>query len=289
MAKTPSRQDTATLSSPLVFAVFALALIAFAIFYLFFYRNWRRQRELQQPFPKAWRTLLRAHMPLYQKLPPPLKKQLEEYVQLFLSEKAFYGCAGFDVDERVKITIAGHACLLILARPYASYDDVRSILVYPDVYRVQTAQSDGIVVSVGDQVRAGEASNRGQVVLAWSECEEGAMNSDGPHNVILHEFAHQLDYLDGTADGAPPLSGEQAQVWQQTMTKAYENLRSSLRHHQKSWLDPYGATKPAEFFAVLTEAFFQQPKHLKAEQPDVYDALRGFYRLDPIDFSRHEG
>jgi hypothetical protein len=270
------------MSFPFVFPVFALTFIALVVFYLFFYRNWRRKRELRHPFPKAWLTMLNANVPLYRKLPATMQRQLEQHVQLFLSEKTFYGCAGFNVDDTVKVTIAGYACLLIVARPYASYDDVRSILVYPDVYRVQASHSDGMVVSVDEEVRAGEASSRGQVILAWSECEEAAMHPNGAHNVILHEFAHQLDYLDGTADGAPPLSGEQARVWQQTMTKAYENLRDTLRHHQKSWLDPYGATEPAEFFAVLTEAFFQQPQHLKAEQPDVYEALHGFYRLDPL-------
>ncbi|AOY88448.1 hypothetical protein BKP64_09875 [Marinobacter salinus] len=275
------------MSSPFVFATFALAFIALAVFYLFFYRHWRRERALRHAFPNAWRKMLNANVPIYRKLPAHLRKRLEQHVQLFLSEKEFYGCAGFNVDDRVRVTIAGHACLLILSRPYASYDDVRSILVYPDVYRVQAPHSDGMVVSVNEQVRAGEASTRGQVVLAWSECEDGAMHPNGPHNVILHEFAHQLDYLDGTADGAPPLSGEQARHWQKTMTRAYEDLRDSLRHHRKSWLDPYGASQPAEFFAVLTEAFFQQPKHLHAEQPEVYEALRGYYRLDPEDFRSH--
>jgi Mlc titration factor MtfA (ptsG expression regulator) len=107
------------------------------------------------------------------------------------------------------------------------------------------------------------------------------MNPGGHHNVILHEFAHQLDYLDGTADGAPPLSGEQAREWQKTMTIAYENLRDSLEHQRTSWLDPYGATQPVEFFAVLTETFYQQPEHLKEQQPAVYELLCNFYRIDP--------
>jgi Mlc titration factor MtfA (ptsG expression regulator) len=139
-----------------------------------------------------------------------------------------------------------------------------------------------MVVSESNEIRAGEASSRGQVVLAWKECEEAARNPHNSHNVILHEFAHQLDYLDGTADGAPPLGGEQARHWQSSMTKAYEDLRHSLQHHHKPWLDPYGATEPAEFFAVLTEAFFQQPAHLQQEQPEVYKALQGYYRLDPM-------
>jgi Mlc titration factor MtfA (ptsG expression regulator) len=214
-----------------------------------------------------------------------LQKALEKQIQLFLAEKEFYGCDGFEVNDRVRVTIAGHACLLTLGRSYTDYDEVRSILVYPDVYRVQAPEHDGMVVHVSDQVRAGEASTMGQVILAWSECESGAMNPEGRHNVILHEFAHQLDYLDGSADGAPPLSGEQASEWQQTMTIAYQSLRDSLEHQRTSWLDPYGATQPVEFFAVLTEAFYQQPHHLKENQPAVYNLLCNFYGLDPGNLS----
>ncbi|TGN40661.1 M90 family metallopeptidase [Marinobacter confluentis] len=266
----------------LLYTLCVLAVIGFSVFYLFFYRGWIRERRLQEPFPEDWQQLLETQVPLYRKLPTALKGQLQQHVQLFIAEKSFYGCDGFEVNDRVRITIAGHACLLILARSFTDFDEVSSILVYPDAYHVRQVESDGFVVSESSQIRAGEASSHGQVVLAWAECEEGAVNPEGHHNVILHEFAHQLDYLDGTADGAPPLSGEQARHWQQTMTQAYEQLRDSLRHHQQPWLDPYGATEPAEFFAVLTEAFFQQPEHLKHEQPEVYRALRGFYRLDPL-------
>lgn len=273
------------MSEALIFAVFAVTLIAAAVFFLFFYRSWRRERELSEPFPEAWRRHLESQVPLYYKLPGHLRQALEQRVQLFLAEKEFYGCDGFEVDDVVKLTIAGHACLLILARSYSDFDEVRSILVYPDAYHVRDIESDGMVVSESDEIRAGEASSRGQVVLAWKECQQAAEHPHGSHNVILHEFAHQLDYLDGTADGAPPLSGEQATHWQHTMTEAYQDLRHSLGHHHKPWLDPYGATEPAEFFAVLTEAFFQQPGHLKAEQPEVYKALEGYYRLDPLSLS----
>ncbi len=269
------------MSSMLIYSVIAAAGLALAFFYLFFYRGWRRSQALEHPFMEHWRVILAAQVPLYRRLPPELKHQLEQHVQLFMTEKNFYGCDGFEVDDRVMLTIAGHACLLILARSYSDYDEINSILVYPHVYRVQEQHQDGMVVSHSDQIRAGEASSLGQVVLAWSQCEESAINRDSPHNVILHEFAHQLDYLDGTADGAPPLSGEQANQWRETMTHAYEQLRQSLRHHAESWLDPYGATAPAEFFAVLTETFFQQPQHLLDQQPEVYEALRGFYRIDP--------
>lgn len=274
------------MSPVFVFAVFAAVFITLAVFYLFFYRSWQRERELKQPFPKAWKKHLQSTVPLYRQLPTQLQQTLRDQIQLFIAEKHFYGCDGFEVNDRVRVAIAGHACLLTVMRSYTDYDLVRSILVYPDVYRVQASERDGMVVGVSDQVRAGEASTRGQVVLAWAECESGAMHLGSQHNVILHEFAHQLDYLDGTADGAPPLSGEQAREWQQTMTIAYDNLRHSLRHHRKSWLDPYGATQPAEFFAVLTETFYQQPQHLKEQQPAVYDLLCDFYRIDPGELAR---
>lgn len=270
------------MSSPLVFAVTAVIIIAVAVFYLFFYRDWRRQRELRRPFPEPWRKILETRVPLYTRLPTSLKLQLEQHVRLFVAEKNFYGCDGFAINDEVRITIAGHACLLTLARRWSDFDEVKSILVYPDVYRVEETEDDGIVVSVSHEVRAGEASDFGRVVLSWTECE-AASRPGSLHNVILHEFAHQLDYLDGAADGAPPLSGTQARQWQQTMTDAYQHLRHSLSHHQHSWLDPYGATEPAEFFAVLTEAFFQQPRHLADEQPAVYAALCGFYRINLLE------
>ncbi|WP_372966695.1 zinc-dependent peptidase [Marinobacter sp.] len=275
------------MSPAVIFVVFATLLLSGSVFYLFFYRNWRRKRELEQPFPKPWRKILRHQAPHYNRLSKTRQKRLENLIQLFVSEKEFYGCAGFEVDDRVKVTVAGHACLLILERAFTSFDEVRSILIYPDVYKAKGTHSDGMVVSTGEQLRAGEASSRGQVVLAWSECEQAIAEPYEPHNVILHEFAHQLDYLDGTADGAPPLSGEQAQQWQETMTKAWEHLRQRLKQRKTPWLDPYGATQPAEFFAVLTEAFFQQPDHLQQEQPKVYEALKRYYRLDPRDFTTH--
>jgi len=274
-------------SNPVLFVIFAVGLIGLTVFYLFFYQRWKRRRELEQPFPSPWRALLRQQVPIYNHLSDDQQKRMERRVQLFLSEKEFYGCNGFEVDDRVRLSIAGHACLLILERSFSDFDEVHSILVYPDIYSTQATESDGLVVSTRHEVRAGEASSHGQVVLAWNQCKKAVSQPHSPHNVILHEFAHQLDYLDGSADGAPPLSGEQARHWQQTMSKAWEHLQATLEHHHKPWLDPYGATEPAEFFAVLTETFFQQPKHLWHEQPEVYNTLRDFYRLDPMTFTAH--
>jgi Mlc titration factor MtfA (ptsG expression regulator) len=275
------------MSPSLIFAIFAVALVGGALFYLFFYQSWRRNRALRQPFPAHWQAVLGEQLPIYARLPEPQRERLEQRVQLFLAEKAFYGCDGFEVTDRVRLSIAGHACLLLLNRPFSHYDEIRSVLIYPDVFRVQHAWEHDMVVYEGEEIRAGEASSYGQVVLAWSECEQPIKNPNCPHNVILHEFAHQLDFLGGDADGAPPMSADQAERWLDIMSTAYEDLQDAIEHHHNPWLDPYGATEPAEFFAVLTEAFFQQPAELNQAQPDVYNLLKEFYRLDPLAFTRH--
>ena len=135
------------MSPALIFSLAAAILISGSVFYLFFYRNWRRQRELQQPFPEPWQRHLKDNVPIYNRLSTSHKSRLENLVQLFIAEKEFYECAGFHIDDRVRVTIAGHACLLLLERAFSNYDDVKSILVYPDIYRVQDTDSDGLVVS----------------------------------------------------------------------------------------------------------------------------------------------
>lgn len=268
-----------------LFLLFAAVVLSAVIFWLFFYRSWRRQRELDTPFPPRWRQLLREQLPHYAHLNSSQQLRLEQCVQLFMAEKTFYGCDGFTINDRVRITIAGHACLLLLGRSFSHFDDIRSILVYPDVYKVPNRRQDGLVVHQGNDVRAGEAWSAGRVVLAWTSCEEASKDRHFPHNVVLHEFAHQLDYLDGMADGAPPLTPELSEDWPRIMTAAFNDLQQAMYYQQRPWLDPYGATEPAEFFAVLTETFYQQPQHLQQHQPQLYDLLCRYYRVDPRQFS----
>lgn len=270
------------MSPATLFVLVATLVLGVVIFLLFFYRRWRRRQTLEQPFPPAWRRLLQQQVPWYPQLSAALQQALERRVQLFLDEKTFYGCDGFEIDDNVRLTIAGHACMLILARSFTHFDDIRSILVYPDVYRASSHEHDGLLVHQSEQFRAGEASSAGQVVLAWSRCAEAVSQPHSAHNVMLHEFAHQLDYLDGSADGAPPLSGPLLHDWPLTMSAAYDDLRHRLQHHRRAWLDPYGATEPAEFFAVLTEAFYQRPHELHSHQPQVYAVLQRYYRFDPL-------
>lgn len=266
----------------LLFGVVALALIAALVIRLFCYRHWVRQRVLKKAFPSHWRPLLASQVPLYNHLPETLKQRLERQVQLFMAEKTFFGCDGFTVTESAQLTIAGHACLLTLGRHYGDYDHVRSILIYPGAYAVDDEVSDGLVVSRHQEIRSGQASDYGQVILSWEDCEATLTHPEAHYNVILHEFAHQLDYLYGGPNGAPPLPTATATQWQQVMSAAYADLQATLHQPgREPWLDPYGATDPAEFFAVLTETFFQQPWQLKAVQPAVYQQLAAFYNLDP--------
>ncbi|MCH8497449.1 MAG: zinc-dependent peptidase [Marinobacter sp.] len=270
----------------LLFGVAALAIIAAVVIRLFCYRHWVRQRVLKRELPDHWRPLLARQVPIYLRLPDTLKQRLEKHVQLFMAEKTFFGCDGYEVTEPVQLTVAGHACLLILGRHYADYDHVHSVLIYPGAYAVDEEVTDGLVVSRHQEVRSGQASDYGQVILSWEDCEATLEHPGADHNVILHEFAHQLDYLDGSPNGAPPLLRDEAGQWQQVMSTAFAELQATLKHPgRQPWLDPYGATDPAEFFAVLTEAFFQQPRQLKSHQPGVYQQLAHFYNLDPLQFS----
>lgn len=264
----------------MIVTILFIGIVALGV-YLFAWPRWRRRMTLRQPFPETWRRHLVEQVPLYTRLPPALRSQLEQHVQLFMVEKPVYGCDGFQVSDRVRLTIAGHACLLITARSFSDFDPVRAILVYPGAYRVHEAVSDGFVEWVDEEFRAGESWDGGRVVLSWEDCQSATHHPNGPHNVILHEFAHQLDHAGGDTNGAPGLDREAAERWQRIMREAYERLGRQVEQGEPTWLDPYGMTHPAEFFAVLTEAFFQQPQRLRSEEPALYTELTGFYRISP--------
>ena len=266
----------------MIIIILFIGIVALGV-YIFAWPQWRRRLALRHPFPQQWRRILEQQVPLYRHLPWPLQSQLEQHVQLFVAEKPMYGCDGFRVTDPVRLTIAGHACMLITARSFSDFDAVRAVLVYPGVYRVRESVSDGFVQWQDEEFRAGESWDGGRVVLSWEDCQAAAENPDGPHNVILHEFAHQLDHAGGETNGAPGLGREAAVRWQRVMRDAYERLGARLEQGEPSWLDPYGMTHPAEFFAVLSEAFFQQPHTLQREEPAVYAELCGFYRISPAE------
>ncbi len=241
---------------------------------------YRRRRLKQRPFPAAWTTILTHRVPLTAQLPQVLRQRLEGQIQVFVAEKPFIGCQGQAIDDEVRITIAALACLLLIGAADAEcYPRLRQVLVYPDVFVVQRTQHlQGGVVDVRQQTLAGESWGQGQVILAWQQVLDGAADGHDGRNVVLHEFAHQIDQDSGAADGQPFLPGPAARRrWSAVMGAAFERLR----HTPSAVLDAYGASDPAEYFAVATEAFFERPQALAEEAAEVYEALAQLYRLDP--------
>lgn len=242
----------------------------------------RRQKLASQPFPDIWRESLRQHFPLYRRLPADLQNRLEGYIQIFLAEKVLLGRGGMTVDDDVRLLIAAQASLLILNKPTDFYPNFETILVYPDVYQAKAEEHQQGVVSRKKQLRAGESWKRGPVVLAWRSVVEGAQIPDDGANVVFHEFAHKLDEEDAVMDGTPVLqSRQQYHDWVSAFSDEYELLLEQLAHHRQHDIDAYGAQSPAEFFAVVSEAFFEQPRMMSERHPKLYEQLRHFYQLDP--------
>lgn len=243
----------------------------------------RRQRLRALPFPPKWLRIVKKNFPLYKHLPADDRKELLGHIQVFLAEKNFEGCGGLELTDEIKVTIAAHACLLLLHRDTDYYPRLVSILVYPSAYvaRDATESEDGIVEEEAE-VRLGEAWYHGAVVLSWDDVRHGAADIHDGFNVALHEFAHQLDQEDGRAQGAPVLEhGSKYVAWARVLGEAYEDLHRSLEAGLPAVLDEYGATDPAEFFAVATECFFEKPKELKQKYPELYEELKDFFRQDP--------
>ena len=246
----------------------------------------RRERLRRRQFPEAWQRILRRRVKSYRRLPAQLQQQLKEHMQVFLAEKDFIGCDGLVVTDEMRVTIAALACLLILNRETDYYPNLRQVLVYPGAFVVDMEESDEAgVVRNDSHVLSGESWSQSQVILSWEDVVEGAAVDDDGYNVVIHEFAHQLDQEAGYANGAPELAtrGQYAR-WSRVLGEEYERLRSSVEAGEQSLLDDYGATDPAEFFAVLAEVFFEQPLPLREENPVLYDELSRFFSVDPANW-----
>lgn len=245
----------------------------------------RRRRKLREtPFPAAWREILHRRVPYFRRLPPDLQIQLKRHIQVFLAEKSFVGCDGLEIDDEVRVTIAAQACLLILNRKTGYYPNLRQILVYPGAFIVERLRPEPSgVLQEHRQALSGESWTHGQVVLSWEDATQGAAIADDGRNVVIHEFAHQLDQEKGFANGAPLLGRrERYSRWSQVLGTEFARLREQSFTQMPSLLSYYGATDPAEFFAVASEVFFEQPEQMFAEHPALYRELRDLYRVDPL-------
>ncbi|QDV37610.1 M90 family metallopeptidase [Tautonia plasticadhaerens] len=256
------------------------------MFGLFESRSRRRDRLRAEPFPEAWEAILRKNVPLDSRLPEEDRRELRGLIRVFLDEKRFEGCAGLEPTDEIRVTIAAQACVLLLHREVEAYHRLVTILVYPSAYVAHARQPiGGGMVLEGEVSRLGEAWRDGVVVLAWDDVLAGALDLHDGHNVVLHEFAHQLDQEDGEANGAPILGQRSRYVtWARVLGAEYDRLRQEAGRGVPSVLDAYGATNPAEFFAVATECFFERPARLRREHPELFEELKGYYRQDPDRF-----
>ena len=246
-------------------------------------RERRRSRLRGGPFPEAWVSILERSVPIYVRLPEEDRQELRGHVHVFLAEKRFEGAGGLRIDDEIRVTIAAHACVLLLHRRTDYYPGLHSIIVYPGTYVAPRTVREPIgLVSERVEPRRGESSTRGAIVLAWDAVREAASEVGNCRNVVLHEFAHQLDAQEGAVDGTPVL-GDRArhEAWARVLGAEYERLRRDAASGRPTLLDRYGATNPAEFFAVATECFFTMSSALKARHTELYAELRSYYRQDP--------
>lgn len=262
----------------LLIPLLAVAIVAL----LLWWPRRRLRRALAQPFPALWQQIIARQLPVFDALPAPERAQLLQLVQQFLLEKRFFGCAGQVIDDEVRLTIAANACLLLLNRPVPLFPGLRFILVYPAEFVVRLGGVDEAGIAIeGEEQRAGESWGQGKVILSWRDVAWDARHWRDGQNVVLHEFAHQLDQLSGT-EGAPwRADPEQNRRWRELWAREFDAHCAAAERGGQTFLDPYGCTGPHEFFAVSTEAFFEQPHRFTALHGELFEALRGYYAVDP--------
>lgn len=250
------------------------AWVALAVAAVLALRKWRR-RPPPLALPPDWRAVMQARVPHLIWLTDAQREHHAHAVQALLTRVRFTGCGGFTLTDEVRIVIAALAALLVLRPGAAVYPALRAVLVYPEAFGVPQTEPDELGLVSDDPVEhIGESWSAERVVLSWADVE-AALSGDAT-NVVVHEFAHQLDDETPDAEGAPPLHDYSR--WSEVMTREFARLR---RHRRPPVLDPYGAESPAEFFGVVTEAFFQRPQALRRHHAELYALLADYYRLDP--------
>jgi MtfA peptidase len=254
------------------------------------WRRLSRAEVLAEPFPEQFHDLILRRVPCAKLLNRDELEKLEALVRIFNSEKTFEAAGGLTLTDEMRIVIAARACLLLLNRIELDeplYADLETVIVYPSTYRVREQRREGYVMVDDEQTRLGESWTRGMVVLSWDAVVSGSTNQNDGHDVVLHEFAHQLDAEDGAMDGTPELDAfERYAVWSKVAGAEYAALLDDVEHHRKTSIDAYGATNAPEFFAVVVEQFFEKPVSLERRHPALYAELTGFFRFDPAERQR---
>jgi MtfA peptidase len=264
-------------------AIYILFIIVTIVAISLTYPDWRDKRILKRPFSTHWQAIVQRRLPFLQKLSEAEQKQLQDMIKLFVAKKIFYGCGGLEINDDIRVTIAAEACLLLLNRNTGIYPALKHILVYPYAFKVERQQQnpDGTVSQMKSDL-LGESWDNSKVILSWDNVEHGIENFNDGHNVVLHEFSHQLDSESGSANGAPLLKKNSYQLWAKVLSKEFEALVKASEGHDTAVMDYYGATNPAEFFAVATEAFFEKPQQMSIKHPELYNEFKTYYCVDPL-------
>jgi Mlc titration factor MtfA (ptsG expression regulator) len=248
------------------------------------WQRWHRSRLRAGVFPAAWRSILRHRVPLYVRLPADLQLRLRQDMLVFLAEKPFLGCAGLQVTDEMRVMVAAFACMPLLGARRDYYPELQRILLYPGAFatREQLIGDDGVHSETVHGL-AGQSWVQGQVLLSWSDVQQGAADPADGSNVVIHEFAHQLDQSKGYANGAPPLKNRQAyRCWSTVMQAEFDALCRRLEGGDEGLIGAYAATDPAEFFAVCSELFFERATELEEQHPQLFSELRTYYRINPL-------
>jgi MtfA peptidase len=247
------------------------------------FKSSRRERLRELPFPAEWERIVERNVSAYARLSREDQRELLAHTQVLLAEKHFEGCGGLELTDEIRVTVAAQASVLLLHRETDYYPRLTSILVYPSAYVVRGERPiGGGIWEEGDDVRLGHTSaDLGALVIAWDDVVRGARTFDDADNVVFHEFAHQLDFEDRVVDGTPLLESRQYASWARVLGAEYEALRQATADDTPTLIDQYGATNPGEFFAVVTELFFERPIALRERHPALYEELRTFYQQDP--------
>src|ERR1700704_646931 len=252
------------------------------------FKSRRRARLRAKPAPPVWRAILQRNLPIFTRLSAEDQAELLGHTQVFLAEKHFEGVGGLELTDEIRVTIAGQACLLLLHRDTDYYPDLVSIVVYPSGYTASEERHiGGGIWEEGGEDRLGHTGRRlGALVLAWDAVRHGAAAPSDGENLVLHEFAHQLDFENQSSDGTPALERHGDYLaWARVMSAEFNALRNASDAGEGGVISDYGATNPAEFFAVITEAFFERPRALRQKHPALYAQLQRFYRQDPTTYS----
>ncbi len=250
--------------------------------------NWLFGERKKRDLPESWGGILSRNAPFRERLDEDLREDLDQRIIEFVEAKNWEGCNGLEVLDEHKVTIAAHALRLVLAYEKETFHGVKSVLIYPTAYEAKSTEVLGgnVVIEGGVSQRAGESWYRGPVIFDWSDIVSCLHDETGwhryPRNVVLHEFAHQIDYQNGrAADGMPPLSSTQeVERWKEVTDAAYERLCRACERGQRTLFDCYGTTNRAEFFAVTTEAYFEAGADFAMQWPELYEVMKGFYRQE---------